>query len=647
LFDIKQIYLWRNKYMRNSHKLLMAVILACLLSLPLFSQSVKFSLAPASLKPGDKGTIKATLTIPEGQKQTVNPKEPEYFYLEASHPELSFGKVVYPSPTKVVSPEEWNYHPTVTLTLPFTVKANAKPGAKQINALLSYNLCYESGMCNPPEEAEKVLSLTVVTGEIPASAGMRDTPELQDSSTKSQEIPASAGMRETPAPQNSKTPELQDSQTSETQNSTPPPWSEILKYILFAFLGGIILNITPCVLPILPIRIMSIMNQAQKDRSKVLSHTFVYTLGVLISFGIMAGIFIALQQAGESAGWGLQNQNPGFVLALMSVVFVFAMSLLGIFEIHAPGMGTATQATNKGGYSGSFFGGIFAFLMAISCTGPFLGAALPFALRLPPVLMMVFFLTIGLGFAFPFLLIGFFPRALKIIPKPGDWMVLFKELMGFVLLYLVYTQLKTILMLTDGDYFLKVIWYLLILGFAIWLYGRFVRYENSKVTQWIFTILPLALIVFAAVTYLPLPDTKPAEQTMETSGLIPAEHAPEGWYVFSEELLNKSLEEGKAVFLDIGAAWCKNCMTNEKTVLFTEGMMQEFKDKNVVLLRGDFTKKDETLFNWIKKHNRAGVPFNALYIPGKEPILFGELLSKSEISEALKQVINKDQGRKK
>jgi len=625
--------------MRNSHKLLLAVILAFLLSLPLFSQSVKFSLAPASLKPGEKGTIKATLTIPEGQKQTVNPKEPEYFYLEASHPELSFGKVVYPTPTKVVSPEEWNYHPTVTLSLPFTVKANAKPGAKQINALLSYNLCYESGMCNPPEEAEKKLTLTVLEAEIPASAGKTE-------GTESKEIPASAGMRETtepqnsstPTPQNSRTPELQSSRTPAPQNSTPPPWSEILKYILFAFLGGIILNITPCVLPILPIRIMSIMNQAQKDRSKVLSHTFVYTLGVLISFGIMAGIFIALQQAGESAGWGLQNQNPGFVLALMSIVFVFAMSLLGIFEIHVPGMSAATQATNKGGYSGSFFGGIFAFLMAISCTGPFLGAALPFALRLPPVLMMVFFLTIGLGFAFPFLLIGFFPRALKIIPKPGDWMVLFKELMGFVLLYLVYTQLKTILMLTDGEYFLKVIWYLLILGFAIWLYGRFVRYENSKVTQWIFTILPLALIVFAAVTYLPLPDTKPAEQTMETSGLVPAPHAPEGWFVFSEELLNKSLADGKAVFLDIGAAWCKNCMTNEKTVLFTDSMMQEFKDKNVVLLRGDFTKKDETLFNWIKKHNRAGVPFNALYIPGKEPILFGELLSKSEISESLRQV---------
>jgi len=594
-----------------------------LLVQPLFSQSVKFSLTPNNLKPGDKGIIKATLTIPAGQKQTINPNDPEYFFLTASHTDLVFGKTIYPKATKAVSEEEWLYYPQVTLSLPFTVKANAKPGTKQITATLGYSLCYDSGMCNPPEEVENTLSLSV----IPAAT-------TSDHEAVEPKTPEELN----PPLQPSSTPELQHSDTPTPQNSSPPPWSEILKYILFAFLGGIILNITPCVLPILPIRIMSIMNQAQKDGSKVLSHTFVYTLGVLISFAAMAGIFITLQQAGESAGWGLQNQNPGFVIALMAVVFVFALSLLGVFEMHAPGMNTATKATTKGGYSGSFFGGIFAFLMAISCTGPFLGAALPFALKLSPVLMMVFFLTLGLGFASPFLIIGFFPKALKAIPKPGDWMVVFKELMGFVLFYIVYTQLKTLLILTNGDYFLKVIWFMMILGFAVWLYGRFVRMEHSKTTQWIFTILPLALIVFAAFTYLPFSEGKPETEIQQSGELVPAPHAPEGWYVFSEELFNKLSAEGKPIFLDIGAAWCKNCLTNEKTVLFTESMMKEFAAKGVVLLRGDFTKKDEALFAWIKKHGRAGVPFNVLYLPGQEPVIFGELLTKGEISESLKQV---------
>ncbi|MBP7310395.1 MAG: thioredoxin family protein [Candidatus Cloacimonetes bacterium] len=610
----------------TSYKLLLLIVIAMLFAGSLLSQSVSFSISPGELKPGEKGTIKATLTIPEDQKQSVNPQEPEYFYLQASHPELSFGKVSYPKPTKAVSAEEWNYYPKVTLSLPFTVKSNARPGAKTITALMGYNLCYESGMCNPPEEAEGSLKLKVVAAET-AVTPEPPSPLIQDSVT--------------PALQDSGTPDTQSPSTTESPNSsTPPPWSEILKYILFAFLGGIILNITPCVLPILPIRIMSIMNQAQKDRSKVLSHTLVYTVGVLLSFAILGGIFIALQQAGESAGWGLQNQNPGFVIALMAVVFVFALSLLGIFEIHAPGMTAATQATAKGGYSGSFFGGIFAFLMAISCTGPFLGAALPFALKLAPALMMIFFLMIGLGFAFPFLLIGFFPKALKIIPKPGDWMIIFKELMGFVLLYLVYTQLKTLLMLTSGDYLLQVIWFMLILGFSVWLYGRFVRMEHSKATQWIFTILPLILIIWAAFTYLPMKESHQANapQAAQAGEMIPAPHAPEGWYVFDEELFNKLQAEGKTVFLDIGAAWCKNCMTNEKTVLFTDAMMQEFKSKGVVLLRGDFTKKDARLFEWIKKHDRAGVPFNALYIPGEAPFLFGELLSRNDVSAALARV---------
>ena len=614
--------------MRISHKRLLLLALVIFITGSLAAQSVKFVLSDNNLKPGDKGILRATLSIPEGQKQSFNPKDPEYFYLEASHPELSFGKVSYPKATKVVSDVEWHYHPQVTLSLPYTVKANAKPGEKQIKATMYYNLCYDSGMCNPPEEKEGLLKLIVAAVDSPANqheSGITLPQDQNPEPTNAPVIPAEAGIQNatTPAPQNP---------------NTPVPWKEVLKYILFAFIGGIILNITPCVLPILPIRIMSIMNQAQKDRSKVLKHTLVYTVGVLISFGVLAGVFIALQQAGESAGWGLQNQNPGFVIALMSVVFVFALSLLGIFEIHAPGMNIATQASTKGGYSGSFFGGIFAFLMAISCTGPFLGAALPFALKLPPALMMLFFLTLGLGFAFPFLLIGMFPKALKIIPKPGDWMVLFKELMGFVLLYIVYTQLKTLLQLTDGDYFLKVIWFMFILGFSVWLYGRFVRYEHSKATQWIFTLLPIILIAAAAFNYLPYKENAQPIVQQSAGEMLAAPHAPEGWYVFSEELFNKLSVEGKPIFLDIGAAWCKNCMTNEKTVLFTDAMMKEFADRGVVLLRGDFTKKDETLLAWIKKYDRAGVPFNALYIPGQPVHIFGELLSKSEISAALSKI---------
>lgn len=594
-----------------------------LVSLLISAQSISIKIEPSSLKPGDSGTISATISIPEGKQQTFDPNDQDYFFLSAASPMLSFGKTLYPKTYKPGATGEMKYSKSVTLTLPFKVKDSAKAGKHSFTATVGYNFCYETGACDPPEESEKQLSLEILA--LPTEAAI--VTETEDPSADSL---APVELAEETEPETEAKPERQS-----------PPMGETMKFLLFAFLGGIILNFTPCVLPILPIRIMSIINHAQKDRSKVLAHTLTYTLGVLISFAAMAAIFIALQAAGGSAGWGTQNQNPYFVIALMAVVFVFALSLLGVFEITAPGMNTASKATSKGGYSGSFFGGIFAFLMAISCTGPFLGAALPFAMKLPAVLILVFFMMIGLGFAFPFILIGLFPKALKIIPKPGDWMILFKELMGFVLLYLVYTMLKTTLQLTNADYFLKVIWFMMLLGFATWLYGTFVRMEKSRLTQWIFTIIPIVIIIWSVITYLPYKEeANKGDAIANSDEMLPAAHAPEGWYTFSPELLEKLLSEGKSVFLDIGAVWCKNCETNEKTVLFTKDIMADFAAREIVLLRGDFTKKDDVLLAWMKAHDRMGVPFNALYIPNSEPILFPELISKSMIRDAIAKVPN-------
>jgi len=212
--------------------------------------------------------------------------------------------------------------------------------------------------------------------------------------------------------------------------------------------------------------------------------------------------------------------------------------------------------------------------------------------------------------------------------------------MGFVLLYLVYTMLKTTLALTSGLYLVNVVLYLLIVGFAAWLYGKFVRFEYSRATQWIFSILALAIIVAASWYYLPIKDKHMMVQSLAPVGdeMVPSPHAPEGWYVFSPELIGRLQAEGKSVFLDIGAEWCKNCKSNEKAVLFSEDIMQDFRDKGVVLLKGDFTRKDPVLLEWITSHERLGVPFNALYIPQEEPIIFPELLSKSMIRQALAKI---------
>ncbi|MDI3504328.1 MAG: hypothetical protein PWP64_1264 [Candidatus Cloacimonadota bacterium] len=613
------------------------LVLLCLLSLTgLYAQTVDFSLTKSSLKPGEKAEIHGTLIIPEDRKQSVNPADPAYFYLEAEHPELEIGELVLPRPTKVVSDVEWQYYPEVTLILPFRVKEDAKAGAQSLHVLMSYNLCYDSGMCDPPEEQEASLRFEILP--LSEAAAEQEGPVSITQIADNPEDAAKVIEPESKTEQAASAPQVEGELPASERSSSPG--LELLKYLVFAFLGGLILNITPCVLPILPIRIMAIINQAQKDRSKVFRHVMVYTLGVLISFAIMAVIFIGIQAAGQSAGWGTQNQNPYFQVGLMAIVFAFALSLLGVFEITAPGMTAANKATAKGGYSGSFFGGIFAFLMAISCTGPFLGAALPFAMTMPPTLIMVFFLLIGLGFASPFILIGFFPKALKLFPKPGEWMVIFKQLMGFVLLYLVYTMLGTTLALTSGLYLISVLCFLLVISLALWLYGRFVRFEYSRLTQWIFTIIALGLIVFAIFNYLPVKEEHLRQEVRQPVGneMLPSPIAPAGWYVFSPELHEKLLSEGKTVFLDIGAEWCKNCKTNEKTVLFTEDIMQTFQQKGVVLLKADFTRRDPVILQWITDHGRLGVPFNALYVPEQEPLIFPELLSKSMIREALSKL---------
>ena len=610
--------------MRPENGKLILILILLLAVAGIAAQSVSYSMTPASAKPGEKGTLRATLTIPAGKHQSHNPLGEEYFLLEVSHPDLVFGPTVYPKAHKIVSAEQWDYSGSVTISRTYTVKSTSKPGVKALKPVLTYQMCLESGMCEPSVDVEGSAKLTVV-------AATEEKPEENPDQAVSSDDTVMVAA-----------PVVSDSTATESAPAEAPaksPLSKILKYLLLAFVGGIIMNFTPCVLPVLTIRAMSIVNQAHEDRSQIFKHSMAYALGVMVSFIALAIVFIILKMAGESVGWGFQFQSITFTLVLTSIIFVFALALLDVFLIGAPGMTAASKASAKKGLSGSFFGGIFAFLLATPCSAPLLGTAVGFAFSLPSWLMLVFFALIGLGMALPFILIGLSPKALKLIPKPGEWMNIFKEVMAFVLFWLVYTMLKSVLGLTSGDYLLQVLFYLVILGFAAWMYGRFVRPEHSKATQWIFTLLTIGVIVFAAMKFLPYKETAvKASSGTETGLLRAAPHAPEGWYEWSPALMEKLLAEDAPVFLDFGAAWCKNCASNEKNVLFTDDILQAFKDKGVILLRGDYTKENPEMLAWMKKHGRVGVPFNALYVKGKETRLFSELLSKKMILSALEEI---------
>lgn len=621
--------------MRLSAKTLFQVALLAVSALLLSAQSVKFSVSPTQLKPGDKGVLRATLTITDPEKkQSYTPAEGEegYLYLveTGEYPQLKFGKTSYPAPNHKNSDGIWEYYKSLTLSRSFTVSKTAKPGPITINASMSFNLCNKtSGFCDPPRETEGSVKLEILPATAEDQAGQEgEVAEEQPLEVDSATADSAGQSTETPA----------DAAPAQEKAGGGKIWY----YMLLAILGGIVLNFTPCVLPILPIRAMSMVNQAQKDISKVLIHTLVYTLGVLISFGAIAAVFVIARASGVNLTYGFLSQSLLYNLIMMSILFLFGLSLMGVWEMTVPGMNAAAKTTSKKGYGGSSFAGVFAFLMGFSCMGPFMGPALEVAVRLSSPMLVLFFLLIGLGFALPFIIISLFPKALKLVPKPGEWMNIFKELMGFVLMYLTWKYFSNVWGLTkSGPYLMKTGLYLVYLGFAAWLYGRFVRPENKKTVQIILGLAAVAVIAASAATLLPWKEEYRPQDTAAASadGMVPADHP--GWYVFSPELFARLQSEGKPVFLDIGADWCTNCKSNEKKVLLQPDIQAEFNKRGVVLLKGDFTREDPVLKDWMQKGGSIGVPFNVLYIPGREPVKMAELFSKADLLKALELIPEK------
>ncbi|HOU72394.1 MAG TPA: cytochrome c biogenesis protein CcdA, partial [Candidatus Syntrophosphaera sp.] len=509
--------------MRLSAKTLFQVALLAVSALLLSAQSVKFSVSPTQLKPGDKGVLRATLTITDPEKkQSYTPAEGEegYLYLveTGEYPQLKFGKTSYPAPNHKNSDGIWEYYKSLTLSRSFTVSKTAKPGPITINASMSFNLCNKtSGFCDPPRETEGSVKLEILPATAEDQAGQEgEVAEEQPLEVDSATADSAGQSTETPA----------DAAPAQEKAGGGKIWY----YMLLAILGGIVLNFTPCVLPILPIRAMSMVNQAQKDISKVLIHTLVYTLGVLISFGAIAAVFVIARASGVNLTYGFLSQSLLYNLIMMSILFLFGLSLMGVWEMTVPGMNAAAKTTSKKGYGGSFFAGVFAFLMGFSCMGPFMGPALEVAVRLSSPMLVLFFLLIGLGFALPFIIISLFPKALKLVPKPGEWMNIFKELMGFVLMYLTWKYFSNVWGLTkSGPYLMKTGLYLVYLGFAAWLYGRFVRPENKKAVQIILGLAAVAVIAASAATLLPWKEEYRPQDTAAASadGMVPADHP--GW----------------------------------------------------------------------------------------------------------------------
>ena len=408
-----------------------------------------------------------------------------------------------------------------------------------------------------------------------------------------------------------------------------------------AFLGGLILNCMPCVLPVISFKILSFVKMAGESRRLIFQHGLAFSFGVLLSFWVLAGVLLMLQSWGQAVGWGFQLQEPLFVGILAAIILVFGLSLFGVFEI-GTGMATAAgQATtkSKSGLMGSFLSGILATAVATPCTGPFLGTAVGFAVTLPTIQALMIFTSLGLGMASPYLLLGAFPELLKWMPKPGNWMVTFKEVMGFIMLatvlWLVWvfgaqTDTMAVFLLLSGFFFLAL---------GCWIWGKWGTPIMKKRTRMI--SLAITAITFIIGGYAITKASGMSGDSVEpltSAEIAMAESSPasltDRWVPFSPELLEKLQNQGVPVFIDFTAKWCLICQANH-LVLEVDSVREKFQQKGVVRMVGDWTKTDPVITDWLKKFGRNGVPLYVLYNDKQEAEVLPQVLSPDLVIEKL------------
>jgi thiol:disulfide interchange protein len=395
--------------------------------------------------------------------------------------------------------------------------------------------------------------------------------------------------------------------------------------VLFAFLGGLILNVMPCVFPVLGIKILGVVNQAGGDKRQILLHGLTYTAGVLVSFWVLAGLLLAIRAAGGNVGWGYQLQSPGFVFALTIFLFAFGLNMTGLFEVGSSAVGVGTQLTHKSGFGGSFFSGLLATVVATPCAAPFLAPALAFALTLSALPALLFFSVIALGLASPYLVLSLFPKLVGMLPRPGAWMETFKQAMSFLMFGTVAFLLWTLAGMVDEQGLLKVLFGLVLVSVACWIYGRWSLPHKPKATR-------VKAVVFAALFLIG--GTSLAWPQSGKHGLQ--------WSAWSPETVAQLRGEKKPVYIDFTARWCATCQTN-KFVYGDQSLQDEFKKRGIVTLKADWTNYDERITAALKALDRAAVPVNVLYVPGQEaPVILPNILTVDNVKAALAELDGKD-----
>lgn len=389
-------------------------------------------------------------------------------------------------------------------------------------------------------------------------------------------------------------------------------WMGLVRYLGFAFLGGLILNLMPCVFPVVSLKVLSFVKESGGNRRETKLHALLYALGVLLSLWLLLAGLLVLRSAGAAVGWGFQLQNPIFLFALFAVFLFLGFNLLGLFEINYSGPGRLQNLMMARGRAGSFFTGLLTTLVATPCSAPFMGVAIGAALASGYVEAALVFTMLGLGLSSPYVVLGFFPKLVDRLPRPGAWMDRFKQLLAFPL-FLTAVWLLWVLSQTGATASLvMIVAWSVVVGFYVW-----ARHFALAKTKW----AALCVLVIGFVMIAKVLEDSPDSSSTNVSG-------SSRWESYSDETVRAALARGESVFIDYTASWCVTCQVNKKLVLDTERGQVLFRTAGVRLIRADWTKRDSEISNSLSRLGRQSVPVYAFYRNGSgTPELLPEILT--------------------
>ncbi|HXT52491.1 MAG TPA: thioredoxin family protein [Thermoanaerobaculia bacterium] len=584
--------------------------------------------------PGEAGRLVALVRIEDGWH--VNSHTPTYEYLIPTKLEVALPagwdapKLTYPQPeiARFTFAEEplSVFQGEVPILAAFRVPKAQSVGEVPLSVTLTYQACNDT-QCLPPVEHEQKATLRI------GGAG-----EAKDHGWFAREEGAAGaasggdGGAGKPRGSGAQTSGAANSTTAATSATAAGASRSLLWILALGLLGGLILNAMPCVLPVLSIKVFSLVKHANASRREVAISGLATTAGILASFWALAAAAVLARRAGAAVGWGLHFQQPAFVALLAVVVVLFSLNMWGIFEIQLPGrLATAAGGGRREGIAGHFVTGLFATLMATPCSAPFLGTAVGFALGQPAIAVFAVFTAVGLGMAAPYLLLAAWPRAARLLPKPGAWMVRLKEVMGFLLAAAAVWLFYVLAQQVSAGWLAAVQLGLLLLALVVWL-GRGARAGLPRAAA------IAAVLVVAGGTVWAAAAAPPARRGV----LAEPERGLIAWQPFERARAEQLAAGGTLVFVDVTADWCVTCKVNERLVLDTPEVAGAFDRNGVVAMRADWTTRDRAIGDFLAAHGRYGIPFYLLYRPGGEPHVFPELITRDLVIGAVERTQTAD-----